>query len=410
MKKHLFSLLLTICMALSVLSVPAMAELLLIAPAPTAAARPLLPAVRTYEGQLTDAAGAWCADAIQTVYETGLMEGRTSDRFDYESNLTYAQITVVAARLYELLTGGDGTIEPKENADWWQSSYDLLVSVDVLSADADFSAPNKLWWYPHDANTPCPRSFFVELLGAALHVSDTNLPVIHDITLIPDLLGDPTGYIHQFYNTGIVGGSDIYGSFHANDPLTRGAAAAILARIAVPSQRLTGDLVSFDYCRDILNMDPAAVLLIVDGTEVTAEQFSLFCAAPLKHQDVVPALTYAKSQLLHAMAGRALAKESGAIPSAAQLEQAQQEADALAGYLGLSADSWYWQKETALYHGALSSAFLETYGDKAYPSEMEKALQSHISNMKVEQTRVYDIHIVWPWAKEKSASAPVVWG
>jgi len=409
MKKRLFSLLLTICMALSVLSVSAMAEVLLISPNPSAS-RMLLPRVRTYEEQLTDAAGAWCADAIQTVYETGLMEGRTTDRFDYESNLTYAQITVIAARLYELLTGGDGSIDPKENADWWQSSYDLLASVGILSTNADFSSPAKLWWYPHDANTPCPRSFFVELLGTALHVSGTSLPVIHDITLIPDLLGDPTGYIHQFYNAGIVGGSDIYGSFHANDPLTRGAAAAILARIVVPSQRLTEDLVSFDYCRDILNMDPAAVLLIVDGTEITAEQFALFCAAPLKHQDVVPALTYAKSQLLQSMAVRALAKENGEVPSAAQLDQVRQEAAALTGYLGLSADSWYWQKETALYHGALSSAFLETYGDKAYPSEMEKALQSHISNMKVEQTRVYDIHIVWPWAKEKSASAPVVWG
>ena len=73
-KIRILSLLLTACLLTGILTVPALADQLLIAPSPTAAkTNVLLPKTKTYSGQLKDAAGAWCKDAIKTVYEAGLM-------------------------------------------------------------------------------------------------------------------------------------------------------------------------------------------------------------------------------------------------------------------------------------------------------------------------------------------------
>ena len=51
-------------------------------------ASPLLEPVRSYAGQFADLENAWCREEAVTVYESGLMDGRSAARFDIESNLT----------------------------------------------------------------------------------------------------------------------------------------------------------------------------------------------------------------------------------------------------------------------------------------------------------------------------------
>ena len=79
--------------------------------AATETAETLLPSARAYTGQFADLENAWCREEAVTVYEAGLMDGKAAARFDIQSNLTYAQITVIAARLHHLLHGGDGVLE-----------------------------------------------------------------------------------------------------------------------------------------------------------------------------------------------------------------------------------------------------------------------------------------------------------
>ena len=91
-------------MALAVLT-----ALLLSSSLPANAADWLLP--KTSEAPaFADTAGVWCEPEISVVCQAGLMAGKSADRFDAQAPLTYAQITVITARLHALLNGQDGTL------------------------------------------------------------------------------------------------------------------------------------------------------------------------------------------------------------------------------------------------------------------------------------------------------------
>ena len=181
MKKRVASLLLALCMALTLLPASALAAPLLIAPNPNAAPQWLVPQVK--EGtEFPDVTGTWCESYVDTVYRSGLMAGKTATKFDATSPLTHAQITVICARLYELLTGGDGVIEALPDTPWYQPSYDLLVEAGVLYTN--YQGPH---WYARNANEPCERKFFVGLLGCVLEQAEVSLPEINEITRIPDI-------------------------------------------------------------------------------------------------------------------------------------------------------------------------------------------------------------------------------
>ena len=63
----------------------------------------------------TDMAGVWCEDAVQTVCQAGLMQGRSDGSFNPSGALMPEHIVTICARLYDLLTGGDGVLpEPAE--------------------------------------------------------------------------------------------------------------------------------------------------------------------------------------------------------------------------------------------------------------------------------------------------------
>ena len=77
-----------------------------------------------------------------------------------------------------------------------------------------------------------------------MHALETELKRYHCLNeaAAPDL---PTAHpVQSLYRAGIVGGSDNFGTFYPESSLTRGAAAAILARIADPAQRLHLELMN----------------------------------------------------------------------------------------------------------------------------------------------------------------------
>lgn len=73
--------------------------LMLLSALPAAAAEGddwLVPRVKDAPA-FSDTAGAWCEAEVSTVYEAGLMEGRSAERFDVTAPLTNAQIAVITA-------------------------------------------------------------------------------------------------------------------------------------------------------------------------------------------------------------------------------------------------------------------------------------------------------------------------
>ena len=386
MKKRLLSLLLSLCMTLSLLSVPAAATGLLIAPNPNAAPQWLVPQVQA-STEFPDVTGTWCESYVDTVYRAGLMSGKTAEKFDATSDLTYAQITVICARLYELLTGGDGLIEAVPDTPWYQPSYDLLVEAGVLSHEYQYGGP--LRWYPSAANDPCRRRVFVNLLGAVLDAANTSLPELNQVSQIPDYDAQRTDHVYDFYRYGILNGADPYGGFHPESYLTRGAAAAMLSRIVNPQERLEFELPSFDVCTDLLGIDHKAVLLIVDGTEVTAEQMAHDLAYWLSATYTTPdtLLENAIHSTVRTVAEGRLAQELK-LSFDRKVYENNQDAQKQAGFMGITPEGQIWAIQNTGYGGSFIDHFLASHGEKGYTAAIDNAIEAKAKTLSVERSEL----------------------
>ena len=65
---------------------------------------------RAYPGFFDVAEGSASYEAVKLCYERGLMNGASDTAFSPQGKLNVAQLVVLAARLYNLQNGGDGTV------------------------------------------------------------------------------------------------------------------------------------------------------------------------------------------------------------------------------------------------------------------------------------------------------------
>lgn len=345
----------------------ALAMLLTLLPASALAAEGedwLIPPTRTYR-TFTDTPGTICQEAAATCCRTGLMDGVDSRHFLPESGLTHAQIIVISARLHRLLTGGTlDYFEPisLKGADWW-TPYDgyLREQLPALAEDTVYAGIRET---PTDA---CCRSAFFHLLSAVVKAAGTALPERNAVYAVPDCCDQD---ILQFYRWGVLGGKDQYGTLRGDDALSRGAAAAMLARLIDPAQRLTLELEPLELCRELLNTDPDTVLLTVSGREITAEEF-------------MPTLVATYSNYNHSHFGAMMLEQSGRTPLDETVdvvcrlvlcEELAEELDLevppsntayFTGYQGLTAHGQEWQR----YHEWLLQAVLDRLGEDGIPTD-----------------------------------------
>lgn len=377
MKKcRLCALFLSLTLLLTALPVSA-AEPLLIAPAPQEKQESswLIEPVKE-AGDFPDVTGTWCETAVDTVCRTGLMQGKTERRFDAVSPLTNAQITVVTARLHHLLSGGDGVLPAAgEGQAWYQPAAEYLN--DQCEDD------QILYYLKHlntAANDPCTRLSFVHMLSGILL---EQLPVINHVSIVPD---SEDSDVLVFYQAGILNGNDPYGTFYENESLTRGAAAAIMARLVDPQQRLTFVLKSFDLCRDVLGVEPDTVLLTVNGEEIPAELFAEQLCTSLYQWE-----GYAKSAKDDAIRFwcyyqgpfRVMAEELGISIPAEKQETIRLEAEEKDGYLGLPAAYWQFRSEGIYLNLMMTNLYWEKdwkWGVGEYHDDLEDVSEAMIQN------------------------------
>ena len=182
--------------------------------------------VNTYTpGQFTDVSeDLWCADNVRTAYEYGIMGGRSDTYFDTASSLTVAQTIVMACRLHSGYTGDGAEFAA---GDPWYQPY------------LDYAAENGILWAYDAYDVPVSRAAFAMIAGSAL--PDAALPVISDVEegAIPDVPLDANyaEAVYRLYDAGVLTGNDAYGTFSPFSHITRGAAAALVSRMADSSLR-----------------------------------------------------------------------------------------------------------------------------------------------------------------------------
>ena len=343
----------------------------------------LVPEQRTYDGRFRDMNGLWCADAVKTCFDTGLLEGRQADRFDAVSELTNAQILVISARLYDRLTGGSGLSAPAAGEAWYQSALTLLSGLPTDTARSAAARSVLQAWgdsavtaYPQQ---PCTRNDFAALLLLVLDNAHVTLTEINTLERdVPDLTAGRA--VYELYLSGVLNGVDQYGTFDGQRTVTRGQAAAMLARLVDPAQRLKLSFKSFSQCRDVLGVDPAAVLLTVDGADFTAEDCSgTLCQGLRKqydhlivngNQDVSAALAYLEKTVKLYAAREALAASLNLAVTDAEVDQRGPFRD---GYQGQPAKSLRTEAQQTLLAEKLLAYYEAQYGAEAMSPGMGAA-------------------------------------
>ena len=325
----------------------------------------LVPKVREAPA-FTDMAGVWCADAVDTVCQAGLMQGRSDGSFGPSGQLTGAHIATICARLHDLLTGGDGALpEPAEGQEWYDPAYASLSQALDLLEDV-----------PPDGAVR--RQTFAALLAETLQAADVALPAVNQISVVPDCK-DPA--VLSLYNAGILTGSDQYGSFRGSEYLNRGQAAAILARLADPAQRVAFSPVPFDLCADVLGVDGDTVLLTVGGESVTAELFAYdLCDSLHRGGGTQAALEDAiRNWCFYDAPFRVLAEEIGMGLTAEEQAQAAQAGRNRAGYLGVGAAYWQYKQTGVILNGNMRMLYWQKdwkTGEATYHQELEAVSQA----------------------------------
>lgn len=313
-----------------------------------------------------DVKGAWCEDYVAAAYEAGLLTGKTAERFDAVSPLTHAQITVITARLHSLLRGGDGTLpSPAAGEAWYQPAADYLQA-ECADEDVGYTLKN----LKRTANEPCSRLTFVGMLSGVLAEP---LPILNDVHTVIDTANAD---VVTFYRAGILNGSDAYGSFGESSSLTRGAAAAMLARLVEPSRRLTFTLQDFDLCRDVLGVEPETVLLTVDDRDVSAALLApQLCDAIRQRQGGREALADAVQLWCdYSQSVPALAEQLGVALSDEKLTDIAADAAQTDGLYGRTAAYWQFSGERIALNAAMREQYI-SQNEKTGEAEYHKALE-----------------------------------
>jgi len=189
-------------------------------------------------GQFSDVSenswyGANQQGTVRSVVEMGLMQGYENGTFQPTGNITLAEAITMAARLHSIYTGGTGEFTQASGGQWYKVYVDYCVEKGIIKA-ADFT----------DYNAKATRAQMAYIFANAVPAYE--LVAVRDIT-VPDVKRTDTygAEIYRLYNAGVLTGYVFTpgyadGAFAPASNITRAEAATIIARIAKPSQRVSG--------------------------------------------------------------------------------------------------------------------------------------------------------------------------
>lgn len=227
MKKQIPALLLALSLLLSI-------------PAQAAAG---LPRLRSYAGEFSDLTPeSPFYGNVAALYEYGLTNGKDDGTFGLGDPVTVGQAVIFAGRVRGLCLDGDAEAALAYRRESTPAALAYLRYLQAEGAlEADFIDEYRRLY------DPASRAQVAHILANVLPEED--LPPVHQELVdqardsggyIPDV-DESTPYyedILDLYRKGVAAGSGGAGSFHPQEPITRGALAAMLTRLTDPDLRV----------------------------------------------------------------------------------------------------------------------------------------------------------------------------
>ncbi len=201
--------------------------------------------IRTYEDQFSDvSAGDWYYETVKALYELGLTNGSgREDVFDPSGELTIAEVVTMASRLRSLYETGDSLSGRDayggDGGEWYQPYVLHLQALGSIGQEFEgrYDRPATraemahvlAGALPQETLDPVNREAVASGYGRGRYIRDVkeNTPYRDDILLL--------------YDWGVAGGVDKKGSFQPGGRISRGEAAAMVARLAYGELRVALD-------------------------------------------------------------------------------------------------------------------------------------------------------------------------
>ena len=182
---------------------------------------------KTYAGQFSDLTPeSTFYDNVAALYAYGLSVGKADGTFGLRDQLTVGQVVIFAGRIRSLYRTGDVEAGYLQAEGVIGTELDKSLSTPATRAQVAHVLANTL---PEEALPPVHADLVTQAYASRQFITDVTeyTPYYQDILTL--------------YRTGVSVGSDAAGSFLPDQPITRGAAAAMLTRMVDPSLRATPD-------------------------------------------------------------------------------------------------------------------------------------------------------------------------
>lgn len=230
MKKQLSALLLALCLLLTV-------------PPAQAAQEPGFARSRTYAGEFSDLTPASpFYDNAAALYEYGLSNGKDDGTFGLGDPVTLGQAVIFAGRVRGLYRTGNAEAAlayrhettPGALAYLRYLQAEGVLETDFVKDYMDFYEPASRAQVAHVLAKVLPEEALPPVHGELVTVAYSSRRFIPDVDEYTPYYQD----ILDLYRKGVSAGSDAAGSFLPDQPITRGALAAMLTRMLDPALRV----------------------------------------------------------------------------------------------------------------------------------------------------------------------------
>ena len=199
---------------------------------------------KTYGQQFSDlTADSVFYHNVSALYEYGLSVGKPDGTFGLKDSLTVGQAVIFAGRIRSLYRTGEAELGPAAYRTEGQAvavPYLLYLQAEgILGAELDGQLANAATraQMAHVLANLLPAEALPAINGELVTEGYATRRFITDVTEYTPYQQD----ILALYRTGVCAGVDAYGTFLPDSTITRGAAAAMLTRLADPALRVTLD-------------------------------------------------------------------------------------------------------------------------------------------------------------------------
>ena len=199
---------------------------------------------KTYDQQFSDlSADSVFYSNVSALYEYGLSVGKPDGTFGLKDSLTVGQAVIFAGRIRSLYRTGDPELGPAA----YRAEGQAVAAPYLLYLQAEGILGTELDGQLTSAATRAQMAHVLANLLPAEVLPAVNEELVSEGYATRRFITDVTEYtpyqqdILTLYRTGVCAGVDAYGTFLPDRAITRGAAAAMLTRLADPALRVTLD-------------------------------------------------------------------------------------------------------------------------------------------------------------------------